>query len=115
MPVYIVVTRIAQCAVCRNQWDLKAGEDYPETCLHCGSRDWMWGPEPQQSSEIRQGISRLRRRLNPGATSKKRQDHGRKQWTKFLSKEEYEERVKEKEDERAKQEEESRPAESVDG
>jgi hypothetical protein len=54
----------------------------------------MWGKDNRSSVLIRQGIkkqvSQRVKPLDPGATSKKRQDHGKRQWRQFLSKEEYE-------------------------
>lgn len=78
MPVYVCVVRRAQCVICTNTWDLQP-EEHPDRCLHCGSADWEWGRESADSRLIRQGISRLRRRLNPGAKSKKRQDRAKAQ------------------------------------
>jgi hypothetical protein len=86
MPVYVAVVRIAQCCICTQQWGLAAGEPYPDACKVCGSTEWMWGPESKDTRLIRQGISRLRRRLNPGVASKKRQDRAKAQWQGFKPK-----------------------------
>ena len=85
-PVFIGVVRMAQCYYCSGQWVLDNLE-YPEQCAHCGSWDWEWGPESVESIKIRQGIKRLRKTLNPGASSKKRQTRGKSQWRRFRSKE----------------------------
>ena len=85
MPVFLSVRRVAVCAICNGKWYLEANES-PEKCVHCGSGDWELGPESRERHLIRQGISRLRRSLNPGATSKKRQDWGKKQYQSFRPK-----------------------------
>ena len=85
MPVFISVVRTAQCYFCNGQWILDPME-HPEKCIHCGSLDWQWGAESRDSAFIRQGITRLRKSLNPGAKSKKRQDQGKKQWRRFKQK-----------------------------
>lgn len=74
--MFVIVARRALCEICRRMWDLDPFEN-PESCVYCGSKDWCWGIEPRDSKFIRQGISRLRRRVNPGASSKKRQEQGR--------------------------------------
>lgn len=86
MPVWIAVRRVVECAVCTNTHDLLLGNDPPENCIACGSSDWEWGPESRDSRFIRQRISRVDKVLNPGATSKKRQLWGRKQWRQFKPK-----------------------------
>lgn len=86
MPVLVVVVRRALCCVCESTFDLEAGEAKPEKCRACNSKDWEWGPASIDSRYIRQGISRERKILNPGATSKKRQDRGKKQWRQFRGK-----------------------------
>lgn len=86
MPVLVVVVRRALCAVCEGTFDLEAGEAKPEKCPHCRSKDWEWGAASIDSRYIRQGISRERKILNPGATSKRRQDRGKKQWRRFKPK-----------------------------
>ena len=86
MPVFISVVRTAQCCICNGQWILDPME-HPEKCIHCGSLDWQWGAESRDSAFIRQGLTRLRKSLNPGAKSRNRQQQGRKQWRRFRSKE----------------------------
>lgn len=77
-PVFVKVIRLAECAICYGRWRIdNMGE--PDTCAHCGSPDWMWGVESHDVRLIRQGVSRLRRRLNPGAKSKARQDRAKAQ------------------------------------
>jgi hypothetical protein len=85
MPVFLAVVRRAQCIICSGTWDLKAGEQ-PESCVHCGSKHWEWGPETADVYRIRQGLSFLGRRLNPGAISKKRQDRAKAQGQAFQPK-----------------------------
>lgn len=86
MPVWIAVIRVAECAICSIQYHIPAGEQIPRNCISCGSPDWEWGPESRDGRFIRQRISRVEKVLNPGATSKKRQLHGRKQWRQFKPK-----------------------------
>ena len=86
MPIYICIVRRAQCAMCSEQWDLEPGSETPDRCLHCGSVEWEWGPESRDTRYIRQGISRLRTVLNPGAKSRARQERGRKQFKHFKPK-----------------------------
>lgn len=98
MPILIAVVRRALCAICSGTFDLDAGEEKPERCRHCGSKEWEWGPDSMDSRYIRQGIDRSRKSLNPGATSKKRQDHGRRQWRQFKGKPEGKDAAAEKQD-----------------
>jgi hypothetical protein len=77
-PIFVAVVRVAACEICQNQSILKPGE-YPQTCKFCGSEDWEWGSASADVRRIRQGITKLKRRLNPGAKSKKRQDRARSQ------------------------------------
>jgi hypothetical protein len=86
MPVLICVIRRALCCICEGTFDLEAGEKPPDRCLVCGSPDWEFGPESADSRLIRQGIDRLRKSLNPGAKSRKRQVRGSKQWRQFKPK-----------------------------
>ena len=86
MPIFLAVVRRAWCAICNSLWDIEAGETIPERCPCCASEDWELGPESRESRLIRQGIARQRKSLNPGATSKKRQDHGKRQWRRFAPK-----------------------------
>jgi hypothetical protein len=84
--VYLQVVRKAVCAICEGEWTLEAAEKPDARCRHCGSGDWDLGPESKSSILIRNGISRLRKSINPGATSKKRVDHGKKQYRQFKPK-----------------------------
>jgi hypothetical protein len=86
MPILLVVVRRAWCVTCNGTFDLEPLEIPPARCPLCNSQEWEWGPESSDSRLIRQGIKRLRKRLNPGATSKKRQDRGKKQWRRFKPK-----------------------------
>jgi hypothetical protein len=85
MPIFLALCRIAQCSICSNQWPLE-GLDLPDKCVFCGSADWEFGPESRDSRFIRQGISRVRKSLNKGAKSRKRQEQGKKQWQGFKPK-----------------------------
>ena len=87
--ILIQIYRIAQCEICHGQWalDPRLEISNPDECQICGSRDWLWGPEPLDSRFIRQGISKKSRKVNPGASSRKRQEQGKSQWRKFRSKE----------------------------
>ena len=85
--IVIIIVRRAVCEVCRKTWDLEWGEDPPTTCKLCGSRDWEEGPEARDAIYIRKGISTSKRKLNPGASSRARQEQGKRQWRKFRSKE----------------------------
>ena len=86
--ILITIYRIANCEVCDGQWalDPRIELPLPEECLICGSRDWLWGPEPLDSRFIRQGISRKGRKVNPGASSRARQEQGKRQWRQFRGK-----------------------------
>ena len=84
--IYIVVIRRCLCEICFKQWDLEFGEDPPKTCPHCGSRDWEEAPEIRDALYIRKGITKNRRRLNPGAASRARQEQGKRQWRQFKPK-----------------------------
>ena len=76
--ILIQIYRIAQCEICHGQWalDPRLEISNPDECQICGSRDWLWGPEPLDSRFIRQGISKKSRKVNPGASSRKRQEQG---------------------------------------
>ena len=86
MPIFVTIRRVGLCCICNGQFDLQAEEKAPERCVLCGSGDWEFGPESSESRFIRQGITRTRRALNPGATSKKRVDHGKRQYRQFKPK-----------------------------
>jgi hypothetical protein len=83
MPVFLAVVRQAQCVVCSGTWYLEPGTDTPDRCIHCGSEVWEWGVESADIRRLRQGITFLPRRLNPGAASKKRQDRAKAQGQAF--------------------------------
>ena len=88
--IVIIIIRRALFEVCNKTFDLEWGEDPPEKCRICGSLNWEEAPEVRDATYIRKGITRAKRRLNPGAASRKRQTQGRKQWQGFRSKEEVE-------------------------
>lgn len=83
--IFLAVVRLARCEICTGQWQLEPGE-LPDRCAHCGTTQWQYGPEEKDSRLIRQGIKRLRRTINKGVTSKKRQEHGKRQWRGFKPK-----------------------------
>jgi hypothetical protein len=84
--IILVIVRRAQCEICSAVWDIEGLEPPPERCPHCQSLIWEFGPEPKDRKYIRQGLAKNPKTLNPGAKSKKRQDHGRKQWRQFKPK-----------------------------
>lgn len=88
--IIIVIVRRCVCEVCNGQWDLEWGEDPPANCKLCGSKDWEEAPEIRDATYIRKGITTSKRRLNPGAASRARQQQGRKQHQGFRSKEQVE-------------------------
>ena len=88
--IIIVIVRRCFCEICNRTFDLEFGEDPPEKCRLCGSQDWEEAPEIRDAMYIRKGISKAKRRLNPGAASRKRQTQGRRQYQSFRSKEEVE-------------------------
>lgn len=88
--IVIIIVRRCLCEICGKCFDLERGEDPPEKCKVCGSLNWEEAPEVRDAIYIRKGITKTKRRLNPGAASRKRQTQGRKQWQSFRSKEEVE-------------------------
>ena len=84
--IIIVVVRRCVCETCNGMFDLEWGEDPPEKCKRCGSVNWEEVPEMRDATYIRKGITKNKRRLNPGASSKKRQDQGRRQYQAFKPK-----------------------------
>ena len=87
MPIFLSVRQVAVCTICQGQFDLEPEEKPPDRCVLCGSSEWEWGPDSKESRLIRQEIMRFRKPINPGVTSKKRQDHGRRQYRQFKPKE----------------------------
>jgi hypothetical protein len=88
--IVIIIVRRCCCEVCNKTWDLEWGEDPPPKCKLCGSSDWEESPAISDAVYIRKGITKSKRRLNPGAASRKRQQQGRAQHQGFKSKEEVE-------------------------
>ena len=84
--IVIIVVRRCYCEIGGHYFDLEWGEDPPEKCRICGSLNWEAAPETRDAIYIRKGITKAKRRLNPGAKSKKRQDQGRRQYQKFRPK-----------------------------
>ncbi len=88
--IVIIVVRRCFCEIGNHSFDLEWGEEPPEKCRICGSLNWQDAPETRDATYIRKGHTKGKRRLNPGAKSKKRQDWGRAQHQGFKSKEEIE-------------------------
>ena len=84
--IVIIIVRRCLCETCGKTFDLEWGEDPPEKCRICGSVNWEECPEIRDATYIRKGITKAKRRLNPGAASKKRQDQGRRQYQAFKPK-----------------------------
>jgi hypothetical protein len=84
--ITIVVVRRAFCEVCGKTFDLERDEETPKYCPLCNSYDWEGVKGSQDASLIRKGISKRKRRLNPGAYSRARQQRGKKQWQQFKDK-----------------------------
>ena len=84
--IVIIIIRRCLCETCGKTFDLEFGQEPPEKCLLCGSLNWEEAPEVRDATYIRKGITKNKRRLNPGAKSKKRQDQGRRQYQKFRPK-----------------------------
>jgi hypothetical protein len=84
--VILVVVRRAHCEICHGFFDLDPGSKLPTECRLCGSFDWLYGPESRDQRFIRQGIKKVKKRLNPGATNQKRQARALKQWNRFKTK-----------------------------
>jgi hypothetical protein len=67
-------------------FDLEWGEEPPAKCKVCGSLNWEVAPEIRDAVYIRKGITKVSKKLNPGAKSRARQEQGRKQWRAFKDK-----------------------------
>jgi hypothetical protein len=76
--------------VCGKYFDLDWGDEPPEKCRMCGTLNWDKGVVTRDATYIRKGISKNKKRLNPGAASRKRQTQGREQYQGFRSKEQVE-------------------------
>ena len=81
--IIIIIVRRCCCETCRGTFDLEWGEDPPAKCKLCGSKDWEEAPEIRDAIYIRKGISTSKRKLNPGAASRARQEQGKRQWRQF--------------------------------
>jgi hypothetical protein len=88
--IIIVIIRRCFCEVGNHSFDLEGDEEPPEKCRICGSVNWEEAPEIRDATYIRKGITKRKKRLNPGAASRKRQTQGRNQYQGFRSKEEVE-------------------------
>jgi len=80
--IFVRVVRQAVCVICEQSWILEPLKKPPEKCVHCGSGDWEFGPTGEATRRIRKGLVKPKS-LTPGATSKKRQDWGKRQWRQF--------------------------------
>ena len=99
--IFLTIVRRCHCEMCQGEFDLAPEQKPPLRCPHCRSVMWIWGPYTKSAAQgkcrvARQGLtkSKVPKALNPGAASRKRQEHGKKQWRQFLSKENYEARQK---------------------
>ena len=90
IPAEVIYGYPVVCEVCFKCFDLESGEDPPKKCRVCGSENWEEAPEVRDATYIRKGITTSKRKLNPGAASRKRQAQGRKQYQGFKSKEQVE-------------------------
>ena len=88
--IVIIIIRRCMCETCGKTFDLEWGEDPPAKCKLCGSVNWEEAPEIRDATYIRKGITKAKRRLNPGAKSRARQEQGKRQWRKFRTKEQEE-------------------------
>lgn len=86
--IVIVIVRRCFCEICGGSWDLETEEDPPKKCKLCGSVNWEEAPEIKDAIYIRKGIATKKKRLNPGAASRSRQQQGRKQYRQFKGHEE---------------------------
>ena len=86
--IVIVIVRRCYCEICNRSFDLEGDEDPPKKCKLCGSTVWEEAPEIRDAIYIRKGLATKKKRLNPGATSRKRQTQGKKQYRQFRTKEE---------------------------
>jgi len=80
--IVLRVVRQAVCVICEQSWILEPLEKPPEKCIHCGSESWEFGPDSETVRRIRKGLVKPKS-LNPGATSRKRQQHGKNQYRQF--------------------------------
>ena len=85
--IYLAVIRRCRCEICHGEFDLTSKQEPPKQCRLCGSRGWMWGLIDRKVRNIQTGRKRAQKVLNRGVTSKKRQEHGRRQWRRFHTKE----------------------------
>ena len=88
--IIIVIVRRCFCEIGNHSFDLEWGEEPPKLCKVCKSANWEEAAEIRDATYIRKGISKVDKNLNPGATSRKRQTQGRKQYQGFRSKEQVE-------------------------
>ena len=84
--VIIVVVRRCFCEVCNGSFDLESEEELPKKCKLCGSTVWEEAPEIRDAIYIRKGLATKKKRLNPGASSRARQQQGKRQYRQFKDK-----------------------------
>ena len=90
--------RIGKCEICGGEFGLPPGCELPKTCLHCGSKDWLYGKESIESIRIRTGMTFATRKVDgrrdrrkqegAGAKSLKRRERARRQYQSLKPKEE---------------------------
>jgi len=78
--IIIVIVRRCFCEIGNHHFDLEWDEEPPKKCKICGSSDWEEAPEIRDATYIRKGITKVKKKLNPGAASGKRQERGKRQW-----------------------------------
>lgn len=54
--------RIGKCEQCNGEFVLPSGSELPKLCLHCGSKDWLYGRESIEGIRIRTGMTFAPRR-----------------------------------------------------
>ena len=84
--ICIIIVRRCFCEVCHKTFDLEWGEDPPAKCKLCGTVNWEQAPEIRDAVYIRKGITRSKKRLNPGTAGWKSRERGKKQWQAFKDK-----------------------------
>lgn len=83
--IYLRIVRQAVCEECGETWELDPTGASPIDCPFCKSQCWN-GKADRPSVWARHGRTRKKKRLNPGAKSKKRQERAKKQWRQFKPK-----------------------------
>lgn len=88
--IYIVIVRRAHCEVCGGRFDLEPEEKPPLLCRLCNSSLWMYGVIGHKKAPrrlMRQGLVKVEKVVDKSAKSLKRQEQGKRQWRRFRTKE----------------------------